>query len=127
MRLPTSIAFRLFTSMWSPCITFWSGDVLPVGYLINRMPSSVPDNHISHSLLFPLDPFYSISPRDFGCGCFVYDLSPGRNKFSAHAIKCVFLGYSRVQKGYQCYSLPTHRFYIFDDVTFFVDTPYFVI
>lgn len=44
---------------------------------------------------------------------------------SARAIKCVFLGYSRVQKGYRCYSPSTLRFYTSADVTFFEDVPYF--
>ncbi|RDY02003.1 hypothetical protein CR513_14591, partial [Mucuna pruriens] len=34
----------------------------------------------------------------FGCICFVHDVSPSRDKLSARAIKCVFLGYSRLQK-----------------------------
>ena len=30
-----------------------------------------------------------------------------------------------VQKGYRCYSLETHRYFISADVTFFEDSPYF--
>ena len=89
------------------------------------MPSSVLNNKVSHSLLFPKEPLYKIPLRIFGSTCFVHDLSPGLDKLSARAIKCIFLGYSRVQKGYRCYSLSTHRFYISADVTFFEDTPYF--
>ena len=40
-------------------------------------------------------------------------------------MKCLFLGYSRLQKGYRCYSLETHRYFIFTDVTFFEDSPFF--
>ena len=40
-------------------------------------------------------------------------------------MKCLFLGYSRLQKGYRCYSLETHRYFIFVDVTFFKDSPFF--
>jgi len=40
----------------------------------------------------------------FGCVCFVHDLSPRLNKLYARAVKCVFLGYSRLQKWYRCYS-----------------------
>nr|CAN64167.1 hypothetical protein VITISV_015919 [Vitis vinifera] len=40
-------------------------------------------------------------------------------------MKCLFLGYSRLQKGYRCYSLETHRYFLSDDVTFFEDSPFF--
>nr|KYP58908.1 hypothetical protein KK1_014330 [Cajanus cajan] len=65
-------------------------------------------------------------PRVFGCTCFVHDLLLGHAKLSARAIKCVFLGYSHVQKGYRYYSPATHRFYTSANVTFFENTPYFV-
>ena len=88
------------------------------------MPSSL-ENQIPHSIIFPHDPLYHVSPRVFGCTCFVHDLSPGLDKLSAKAIKCVFLGYSRLQKGYKCYSPTTIRYYMSADVTFFEDKPFF--
>ena len=69
-----------------------------------RMPSSILHNQIPHSLLFPDQPLYFLSPRVFGCTCFVHILTPGQDKLSAKATKCIFLGYSRFQKGYRCYS-----------------------
>ncbi|RVW83831.1 Retrovirus-related Pol polyprotein from transposon RE1 [Vitis vinifera] len=47
------------------------------------------------------------------------------DKLSAKAMKCLFLGYSKLQKGYRCYSLETHRYFISADVTFFEDSPFF--
>ncbi|RVW89047.1 Retrovirus-related Pol polyprotein from transposon TNT 1-94 [Vitis vinifera] len=44
---------------------------------------------------------------------------------NARAIKCIFLGYSRLQKGYRCYSSETHRYFLSIDVTFFKDSPFF--
>nr|XP_009610355.1 uncharacterized protein LOC104104070 [Nicotiana tomentosiformis] len=44
------------------------------------------------------------SPSIFGSTCFVHNLAHGKDKLALRAIKCVFLGYSRVQKGYHCYS-----------------------
>ena len=41
------------------------------------------------------------------------------------ATKCIFLGYSRLQKGYRCYSPQTHRYFLSADVTFFEDSPFF--
>ena len=61
----------------------------------------------------------------FGCTCFVHILTPGQDKLSAKATKCIFLGYSRLQKGYRCYSPQTHRYFHSADVTFFEDSPFF--
>jgi len=104
---------------------FWGDAILTACYLINRMSSSVLDNEIPHSLLSPKDPLYRVQLRVFGFTCFVHDLTPSSDKLFARAVKCVFLGYSRTQKGYQCYSPSTRRFYISADVTFFEDTPFF--
>ena len=104
---------------------FWGDVVLTTCYLINRMPSSVLHDQIPLSLLFPDQPLYFLPPRVFGCTCFVHILTPGQDKLSAKAMKCLFLGYSRLQKGYRCYSLETHRYFISADVTFFEDSPFF--
>ena len=103
---------------------FWGDAVLTACYLINRMPSSVLHAQISHSLLFPDQPLYFLPPRVFGCTCFVHILTPGQDKISAKATKCIFLGYFRLQKGYRCYSPQTHRYFLFADVTFFEDSPF---
>ncbi|RVW59218.1 hypothetical protein CK203_111092 [Vitis vinifera] len=89
------------------------------------MPSSVLHDQIPHSLIFPDQPLYFLPPRVFGCTCFVHILTPGQDKLSAKAMKCLFLGYSRLQKGYRCYSLETHRYFISTDVTLFEDSPFF--
>ena len=89
------------------------------------MPSSVLHAQIPHSLLFPDQQLYFLPPRVVGCTCFVHILTPGQDKFSAKATKCIFLGYSRLQKGYRCYSPQTHRYFLSADVTFFEDSPFF--
>ena len=98
---------------------FWGDAVLTACYLINRMPSSVLHDQIPHSLLFPDQPLYFLPPRVFGCTCFVHILTPGQDKLSGRATKCIFLGYSRLHKGYRCYSSETHRYFLSADVTFF--------
>ncbi|KAK2437071.1 putative mitochondrial protein [Trifolium repens] len=104
---------------------FWGDAVLTACYLINRMPSSVLDGNIPHSILFPHSPFHSVPPRVFGSTCFVHNLSPGLDKLSARSLKCVFLGYHRSQKGYRCYSPTLRRYLVSADVTFFESVPYF--
>ncbi|KAJ9675922.1 hypothetical protein PVL29_024745 [Vitis rotundifolia] len=56
---------------------FWGDAVLTACYLINRMPSSALHDQIPHSLLFLNQPLYFLSPRVFGCTCFVHILTPG--------------------------------------------------
>ena len=104
---------------------FGGDDVLTACYLINLMPSSMLHAQIPLSLLFPDQPLYFLPPRVFGCTCFVHILTPGQDKLSAKATKCIFLGYSRLQKGYRCYSPQTHRYFLSADVTFFEDSPFF--
>ena len=89
------------------------------------MPSSVLYDHIPHSILLPTQRLFYLSPRVFGCVCFVHILTPGQDKLSAKATKCVFLGYSRLQMGYRCYSPDTNHNFISGNVTFFKDSPFF--
>ena len=89
------------------------------------MPSSVLHAQIPHALLFPDQPLYFLPPRVFGCTCFVHILTPEQDKLSAKATKCIFLGYSQLQKGYRCYSPQTHRYFLSADVTFFENSPFF--
>ena len=104
---------------------FWGDDVLTTCYLINRMPSSVLHDRIPHSLLFPDQPLYFLPPRVFGYTCFVHILTPRQDKLFPKATKCIFLGSSRLQKGYRCYSPETHRYFLSANVTFFEDSPFF--
>ena len=40
------------------------------------------------------------SPRVFGCVCLIHSFTPRQEKHSTKATKCVFLCYSRLQRGY---------------------------
>ncbi|KAJ9550546.1 hypothetical protein OSB04_014591 [Centaurea solstitialis] len=51
---------------------------------------------------------------------------PGRDKLAPKAVKCVFLGYSRLQKGYKCYSPSLHKYFMVADVTFFDHQLYYL-
>ena len=89
------------------------------------MPSSVLHDQIPHSILLPTQPLFYLPPRVFGCVCFVHILTPGQDILSTKATKCVFLGYSRLQRGYRCYFPDTNRCFISADVTFFEDSSFF--
>ena len=97
---------------------FWGDATLAACYLINRTPSSVLHDKIPLSIIFPNQPLFCLPPRVFGCICFVHNLTPGQDKLSAKATKCVFLGYSRLQRGYRCYSPDTYRYFVSIDVSF---------
>ena len=97
---------------------FWGDAILTACYLINCMPSSVLDQ-VPHSLMFPNQPLFCLPPRVFKCTLFVHILTPGQDELSAKATKCIFLGYSRLQRGYRCYSPDTHRYFISANVMFF--------
>ncbi|XP_047270819.1 BAG-associated GRAM protein 1 isoform X4 [Capsicum annuum] len=100
-------------------LQFWGDAVLTSCYLINRMSSFSIQDKVPYSILFPQSHLYSIPPRVFGSICFVHNLAPGKDKLASRALKCVFLGFSRVQKRYRCYSPDLHRYFMSADVTFF--------
>ena len=54
----------------------------------------------------------------FGCTCYVRDVHPHLSKLDLKSLKCIFLGYSRVQKGSICYCPSLQRYLVSVDVTF---------
>jgi len=103
---------------------FWSV-VLSACYLINRMSSSVLENKISHSILFPHEPLHPLPIKVFGSTCYVNNFSPGLDKLSVRSHKCVFLGFIRSQKGYKCFPLSLNHYFISPNVTFVESSFYF--
>ncbi|GFY91383.1 hypothetical protein Acr_07g0015790 [Actinidia rufa] len=97
---------------------FWHMAVLTATYLINRTPSRVLQGKAPLHILQPTSTLFSIIPRVFGCTCFVQNRSPTRTKLDDKAIRCIFLGYSSMSKGYRCYDLITRYMYHSLDVTF---------
>lgn len=61
----------------------------------------------------------------FGCTAFTHVHSHLRGKLDPRAIKCVFIGYSPIQKECKCYDPSTKRVFVSLDVTFFENTPFF--
>ena len=96
---------------------FWAYAVSTACYLINWMPSSVLNWDTPYHIIFPNKPLFPIEPRIFGCTCFVRDVRPQVSKLDHKFLKCIFLGYSRVQKGYWCYC-PSLRRYLVSALVF---------
>ena len=46
------------------------------------------------------------------------------SKLDPKSLKCIFLSYSRVQKGYMCYCPSLQRYLVFVDVIFLENTPF---
>ncbi|KAK4391658.1 Retrovirus-related Pol polyprotein from transposon RE2 [Sesamum angolense] len=92
------VARTIMTHMHVPK-SYWGDAVLTACYLINRMPSTVLHGDTPYSCLFPDQPLFGIAPRVFGCVYFVHIHSPNLDKLSPRSVKCIFLGYSRTQKG----------------------------
>jgi hypothetical protein len=104
---------------------FLSDAVLTACYLITWIPSSVLGSAPPHSILLPSSPLFSLPPKIFGCTYYIQNLGPGFDKLDACATKCVFLGYSRTQKGYRYYSPVLRRYFTSADAIFLESTPYF--
>ena len=64
------------------------------------------------------------STKGFRCVAYVQDLTPRLDKLAPRSLRCVFVGHSRTQKGYQCYHPSSHRYFVFADVTFWKSKSY---
>ena len=67
---------------------------------------------------------FPIEARIFWCTCFVRNVRPHVSKLDPKSLKCIFLGYSRVQKGYKCYCPSLRKYLVYVDVTFLENTPF---
>ena len=103
---------------------FWADAVSKTCFLINHMPSYVLNLVTPFQTLFPHKSLFPIKLRVFGCTCFVRDVLPYVSKLDPKSLKCIFLGYSRVQKGYRCYCHSLHRYLVSTDVTFLENTSF---
>jgi hypothetical protein len=119
-----AIARALMLQMNVPKL-FWADAVLTAAYLLNRMPSRILKGKSPFEMFFPGKNPFSVPPRVFGCVSFVHNHSPNRDKLDPRAHKCIFLGHSRTQKGYRCYSPSLRKHFVSADVTFFEDIPYY--
>ncbi|XP_019225056.1 PREDICTED: uncharacterized protein LOC109206664 [Nicotiana attenuata] len=102
---------------------FWADAVSTTYFLINRMPSSVLGGDMPYSFLFPNKSIFLVEPKVFGCTCYVRDVRPSVTKLDPKALKCICLGYSRLQKGFRCYSTELGKYLVSTDVNKPDDVP----
>jgi len=106
---------------------FWGVVILSACYLINRMSSSILENKILHYTLFPFEPLHPLPPKVFGFTRYVHNCCLGLDKLFVRSHKYIFLGFTRSQKGYKCFSLFLNRYFIFADITFIESSFYFIL
>jgi hypothetical protein len=86
-------------------------------FLINRLPS------VSRQLTSPWECLFGSTPdyksfRVFGCTCYPLLRSYSKHKLQPKSVPCVFLGYASNAKGFLCYDISAHRFYVSRHVKF---------
>ena len=103
--------------------------MLTATYLINRVPSRVLDQltpfQCLSSYVLEIGLHTSLPLKVFGCVAFVHVSKHHRDKFDPQALRCVFLEYSLIQKGYKCYHAPTRKILVSKDVTFVKNKSFF--
>ncbi|KAL6335243.1 hypothetical protein AAG906_029478 [Vitis piasezkii] len=104
---------------------FWADAVSTACFLINRMSTVVLKGDIPYKVIHLQKSLFPIEPRIFGCTCYVRDTRSSVTKLDPKALKCVFLGYSRLQKGYRCFSTDLNKYLVSTDVVFSEDTSFF--
>ena len=103
---------------------FWADAVSKACFFINRMPLLVLNWVTPYHQLFPNNSLFPIDPKVFGCTCFVRDVHPQVSKLDPKSLKCIFVGYSRVQKRHRYYCPTLRCYFVSTDVTFFETTLY---
>ena len=58
---------------------------------------------------------------------FVHLPKPLRDKLEPRALRCVFVGYASLQKGYHCYHPPSRKMFVTLDVVFHENDMYYTV
>ncbi|TYK02789.1 retrovirus-related Pol polyprotein from transposon TNT 1-94 [Cucumis melo var. makuwa] len=99
---------------------FWAEALATATYTINRSPS------ISINMKAPEEMWRGSPPdlsnlKTFGCTTYVHTK---QSKVEPRALKCMFIGYPKGVKGYNCWNFTSNRSLISRDVTFKEDELY---
>ena len=88
------------------------------------MPSTPLGGEIPLRRLCHSQEIFALPPKVFGCVAFVQNHTRGLDKLAPRSLKCIFVGYSKTQKGYRCFHPPTHRYIVSADVSFLESKSY---
>lgn len=108
---------RALLNQASVPFSYWSYAFDSVVYTINRLPSSH-TNKTPFEVLFKDKPNYD-ELRVFGSLCYPWLKPYAPHKLAPRSSRCVFLGYSKLHKGYICLELATTRKFISRHVLFY--------
>ena len=106
----------------------WSEAIAAANHLTNRLPTKALNYKTPLEALQVFQPMpssHSLPPRIFGCIVYVHCSRRVCNKLEPRAVKCVFVGYGRNQKGYRCYNPSDRRIYTTMDCEFFESEFYY--
>lgn len=98
-------------------LQYWDEAYLAATYLINRTRTKVLDFSTPLERLFSEQPDYSML-RIFWCACWPKLKPYNTHKLAFRSLRCLFLGYSSLHKGFKCQDVSTRRIYISRDVIF---------
>ena len=82
------------------------------------MTSSVLQNKIPYSIMYPDIDLFPLTPKIFESLCFVYNHIPYKTKLDYMSLKGFFLGYSRTQNCYKYFCRFISRYILSTDVIF---------
>ena len=97
-------------------LKYWPFAFQSALYLINRLPTSELNIHISFFIINCL-PNYSFL-RVYGCTCYPFLRPFNRHKLEYRSVKCTFIGYSSKHKGYLCLNMSAGKIHISRHVIF---------
>lgn len=66
------------------------------------MPSPVFGGQVPYRVLFPNKSLFPVEPQVLESICYARDVQPFITKLDINVLKCIFLGYSRLQKDCWC-------------------------
>jgi hypothetical protein len=90
-------------------LKFWDQAFLTATHLINRTPTKILDHDTPLHRLLGATPDYS-NLRVFGCACWPNLRPYNTHKLQFRSLRCAFLGYSNLHKGYKCLDISTAMF-----------------